>query len=163
MELCAFTSQRPDFKALGREVRPVRRKERMYFGQSDRSDSSDDSPLYPRNVTLKLRDIAPHTLKVERNENNQYVNSSSYHDLTTAIEKEKTKSILSRGNAITRRKPPPPPPTPPPQLEQEFHDFDVKKSLHRKSTVNIEPSQRRLLERVDYSPLTSPENIKFAR
>jgi hypothetical protein len=138
-------------------------REEMYFGQSGHSDSSDDSPLYPRNVTIKLKDLGTtnHTKDEKNNENNQYVNSSSYHDLTTAIEKEKTKSILSRGNTKTRRKAPPPPT--PPTPEQQSHRVETKVSIQRKTAMQMEPNPRRLLERVDYSPLTSPENIKFAR
>ena len=140
----------------------------MYFDHSPPSDDSSDDSFYQRkNITIKLKDLAinnpKHHEKKNNNENNQYV-MSSYNELAAAVEKEKVKSLLTKGNSTMRRKPPPPPSlTPPPSFIEQSENIDTKIVLNRMTKKNIEPTKRRVMERVDYSPLTSPENIRFAR
>jgi hypothetical protein len=137
----------------------------MYFDESPRSDDSSDESFYNqrKNINIKLKDLAiTHPKHDEKKKNNQYV-MSSYNELNVAVEKEKVKSLLTKGNSTMRRKPPPPPSPATPPFSEHIENIDTRIVLNRVTKNNLEPTKRRVLEKVDYSPLTSPENITFAR
>ena len=134
---------------------------------NDDSSASDDS-FYPRkNMTIKLKDLARNNSKPGEDragihQKDEYV-MSSLNELTTAVEKERIKSLLTKGNSTMRRKPPPPPSLTSSSFLEQSENIDTKIVLNRMTKKNIEPTKKRVMERVDYSPLTSPENIRFAR
>lgn len=140
-----------------------------HHSNDDSSSSASDDSFYPRkNMTIKLKDLAinnskPGEDRVGIHQKNEYA-MSSFNELTTAVEKERIKSLLTKGNSTMRRKPPPPPSlTPSSSFLEQSENIDTKIVLNRMIKKNIEPTKKRVMERVDYSPLTSPENIRFAR
>lgn len=136
----------------------------MYFDQSTRSDSSDESLFLQKNVQITLKDISKQQkVSLEQSENHQYL-TNSYEELTSAIEKEKLKSILVKGNTTSRRKPPPPPAGNQQTLPEFTRNRETKFTLNRANLKKSDPPKHhQYFEWIDDSPLTSPENIKFAR
>lgn len=152
----------------------------MNFGNSILSDSSDDSPLYEKkNIIIKLKDLRSdnnnYNLSNNFNNNNkqneEIINENIYNnknELEIALEKEKFKSILSKGNSKNRRKPPPPPVSNKITQQEKEKEREIEENYFNersKNTIQINnlSIQRHSFENVDYSPLTTPENFKQNR
>ncbi len=137
----------------------------MYRGAAGgREDdySSDDSPLYNKNFPVKLKDLSDPlktrplsstSIPIERHQ------LGDPADLSLALEREKVKSILAKGNAKNKRRPPPPPVAGQQgQGEIPYRNMNITHSTPQPSSAIL-----RHLEQVDDSPLTSPENIRLTR